>query len=93
MQAFHGKLKYLCKLSSYSRGVQTTRVTYVVKTEWTWKAEHQKLFDKSKEIIKEVACMTFYDEARLLYLETDASGFGLGAGLLQTMDRYELPTR
>ena len=30
--------------------------------------------------------MKFYDADRLLYLETDISGIGLGAGLLQVMD-------
>ena len=31
-------------------------------------------------------CMKFYDDAKLLYLETDATGVGLGVALLQ-MDK------
>ena len=30
--------------------------------------------------------MKFYDDTKSLYLETDVSGVGLGAGLLQTQD-------
>ena len=32
----------------------------------------------------EDACMKFYDETKPLCIETDASGVGLGAALLQT---------
>ena len=34
--------------------------------------------------MKEDACVKFYYETQPLYLETDASGVGLGAALLQT---------
>ena len=44
---------------------------------------YQKLFDKAKSTMKEDACMKLYDETKLLYLETDASGVDLGPGLLQ----------
>ena len=33
---------------------------------------------------KKDACMKFYDDNKPLYIETDASGVGLGAALLQT---------
>ena len=42
------------------------------------------MFNKAKEIVKEDACMKFYDETKPLYIETDAHGVGLGAALLQT---------
>ena len=53
---------------------------------WTWNASFQSIYDKTKSLLKTDACMKFYDETKPLYLETDASGVGLGANLLQTRD-------
>ena len=36
-------------------------------------------------------CMKFYDDTKLLYLETDASGISLGAALLQLRDNTNCP--
>ena len=55
-----------------------------VKTEWTWNEKSQKIFNKAKAIIKEDACLKFYDETKPLYIEMDASGVGLEFSLLQT---------
>ena len=65
------------------------------KTEWTWNATLQKMFDKAKAIIKDVY-MKFYDENKPLYIETDVSGIGLGAALVQirsyiSCHRFEVP--
>ena len=54
------------------------------KTLWTWNASYQALFDKAKSVIKGYVCMNFYSETKPLYLETDMSGIGLEATLLQT---------
>ena len=52
----------------------------------TWNALYQQLFAKAKALIKVDVCMKFYDDTKLLYLETDASRVGLGAALLQLHD-------
>ena len=45
--------------------------------------DNQDLYEKAKTIVKRHTQMKFYDVTRSLYLDTDASGIGLGAGLLQ----------
>ena len=47
---------------------------------------YQELYDRAKKIIKKDAGMKFNDASRPIYLETYASGIGLGARLLQVMD-------
>ena len=61
------------------------------KTEWTWNETYQKIFDRMKSIIKEDACMKFYNETKPLYIEIDASGVGLGPALLQTRNDTSCP--
>ena len=41
------------------------------------------MVQKVKSLIKAEVCMKFYEDTKLLYLETDASGISLGAALLQ----------
>ena len=43
-----------------------------------------KDFNDARAIIKEDACMKFYDGTKLLHIEMVASGVGLGATLLPT---------
>ena len=56
------------------------------KAAWTWNASYQQLFTKVKSLIKVDICMKLYDDTKLLYIEADASGVGLGAALLQLHD-------
>ena len=50
---------------------------------------YQDLFDSPKEMIKKDAGMKFSNISRHPYLETAASGIGLGAILLQVKDAME----
>ena len=63
---------------------ESLRKPMSAKSEWTWNVTYQKIFNKAKALIREDVCMKFYDETKPLYIETDASGVGLGAALIQT---------
>ena len=54
------------------------------RTELTWNATYQKIFEKAKSIIKEGICMKFYGETKPLYIEMDSSVVEMGCALLQT---------
>ena len=41
------------------------------------------MFNEAKSLMKVDMCMKFYNDTKPLYLETDASGIGLGVALLQ----------
>ena len=85
LQAFLGIINYLGKFSpSTAELCGSLRKLTSAKNRMDMECNLQKTFDKAKEIIKEDACMKFYDETRPLYIATDASGVGLGAALLQT---------
>ena len=51
-----------------------------------WNRLYKDLYDRAKKIIKKDACIKFNDASRSLYLETDASGVGLGVRLLYVRD-------
>ena len=92
LQAFLVIINYLRNFSPRTANVcESLRQLTSSKTEWTWNATYQKLFDKAKSIIKEDACMEFYDETQPLYLETDVSGVGPGEALLQKRSSTSCP--
>ena len=84
LQAFLGIINYLGKFSPGTANVcdPLCKLTSS-KVTWTWNASYQALFNKAKLLIKVDMCMKFYDDTKPLYLETDASGVGLGTTLLQ----------
>ena len=85
LQAFLTIINYLGKFSPSTAEVcESLRKLTSAKREWTWNATYQKMFDKAKAIIKGDVFMKLYDKTRPLYIETDASGVGLGAALLQS---------
>ena len=92
LQAFLGIINYLGKFfPSTTDTYEPLRKLMSIKTKWIWNATYQKMFNKAKAIIKEDVCMKFYNETKPLYIETDASGVGLGATLLQTRSNTSCP--
>ena len=92
LQAFLGIINYLGKYCpSTSNMCEPVQKLMSSKTLWTWNALYQTLFNKAKSLIKDDVCMKFYDETKHLYLETNGSGIGLEASLLQTRDGATCP--
>ena len=84
LQAFLGIINYLGKFSpGTADACDPLHKLTSSKVTWTWSASYQALFNKAKLLIKVDMCMRIYDDAEPLYLETDTSGVGLGAALLQ----------
>ena len=85
LHTFLGIINYLDKFSPSTADIcESLRKLTSAKIEWTWNAMYQNMFDKAKAIIKEDAYMRFYDETKLLLIETDSFGAGLWASFLQT---------
>ena len=87
LQSFLGIINYLPKFSPDTSEVcKPLRRLTSSKAMWTWDASYQQQFEKAKSLIQAEMCMKFYDDTKPLYIETDASGVGLGAALLQLRD-------
>ena len=54
-----------------------------VKIDQTWNKTNHEQYERAKTLIRKDVCMKFYNEKKPLYLETDVSAIGLGAGPLQ----------
>ena len=84
-EAFLGIINSLSEFPPSTSDIcESLRQLTSVKQELTWNMTYQKLFED--------ACMRFYDETKPLYLETDTSAVGLGAGLLQAKSSTSCPT-
>ena len=87
LQAFLGIINYLGTFSPSTAStceplwkLTSSRVV------WMRNISYQGLYIKAKSLIQKDVCMKLYNETKPLYLETDASGIGLGTALLQTRD-------
>ena len=87
LQTFLGIINYLGKFSpDMARVCEPLRKLTSCKSAWNWNESYQQTYNKAKSNIKKDMCMKFYNENKELFLETDASGVGLRAALLQLRD-------
>ena len=75
LQLFLGIVNYLSKFSPMTTMVwQPLQKLTSVMEDQTCNRMYQDLYKRANKIVKKYACMKFYDAARPLYLEIDASG-------------------
>ena len=87
LQAFLGIINYLGKFIPGTADVcDPPHKLTMSKATWTWNTSYQSLFNKAKLLLKLHVWIKFYYDTKPLYLETDTSGLGLDAALLQTWE-------
>ena len=94
LQTFLGIINCLSKFSPSTVDIcESLRQLKSSKTQCTWNATYQNLFDKGKSIITLDVYMKFYDETQLVYLETDTFGIRLKSCPTTNQKWYKLPMR
>ena len=84
LQSFLGIINYLNRFSPSNASICES-LRQLICAKWNvYGMQHIiSYWKKPKSIIKEGACMKFYNETQPLYLETETSGVRLEAALLQ----------
>ena len=64
----------------------TAPLRYLIKkyTDFTWTPSHEKKFNDIKDLICRDSKLTYFDPAKDIVIQVDASGIGLGAVLMQS---------
>ena len=94
LQAVLNIIKYVGKFSPRTVEVcESLGKLTSAKVAWTWNATYRKMFEEAKAIIKEDACMKFYDETKPLYIEINASGADFGSSPTTNQRQHDLSQR
>jgi transposase InsO family protein len=60
-------------------------------TFWMWGIEQERAFEKTKELLTSLPILVHFDGAKDLFLECDASPYGLGAVIMHHIDGFYRP--
>ena len=86
VRRFLRDINYLAKFCSELSSV--TQLQYNLTKEdmpFLWSTRHQQAFDSAKALATSAACLAYFDVTAPLILQVDASDYGQGAALLQTI--------
>lgn len=90
LRAFLGLCNYYRKFAQrYSEATQ--QLTHLLRkdTKWQWGPSEQKAFDDVKNLFLDTILLKHPDAGRTFYVQTDSSGYGLGATLYQLQEEGE----
>jgi len=95
LRSFLGLASYfrdhIQNLASISKPLEDMITNYEVRRKLVWTPEGTKAFEFVKDAIRKCPKLFFIDEQAPVYLHTDASDYGIGAYLFQTVDEKEIP--
>jgi len=80
MRIINYSAKFLPKISEQTKNMRKLEKKDVL---WHWSREQQEEFDNVKDLISNAPILAFYDPKCDIYLQCDASSYGLGAALIQ----------
>ncbi len=84
LSRFLGMANYLSRyVPNYSSITQPLRPLLKDDVNWAWAASHDAAFGRVKQLIASAPVLRFFDPAKPVLIQTDASSTGLGSCLLQ----------
>ena len=84
VRSFLGLVNYCSRyIPNFSTVSAPLRELTKARVKWTWNSEHQKSFDKLKELLASAKTLAYYDKEAETQVIVDASPVGLGAILSQ----------
>ena len=84
LQSFLGMVTYLSPfIPQLSSHTATLRGLLKTDVEYGWNATYQVTFDKLKSLVCEDTTLRYFNTKKLVTIQVDASGKGLGAALIQ----------
>ena len=92
LRSYLGMLNYYSKFfSDISHVLAPLYFLLRKETPWMWGIEQKKAFEKSKELLTSLPVLVHFDGGKDLFLECDASPYGLGAVIMHCIDGFYRP--
>ena len=84
VQRLNGFINYLAKfLPNLSEVMEPIRQLMIKDVPWNWATAQQKAFTQIKKLVTQAPVLRYFNSAKPLVIQCDASQCGLGAALLQ----------